>query len=304
MTDVDGQTRIPPIAIISHAHPSVSKGGAELAAYTLFRGLQQIGAPVHFIATVPYKDRARLDLGRDEYAVYVQNERYDYFNHLSDPEVSIKIRKIITDLGSKIINFHHFLNIGLNTLRDVSSMPGRQSILTLHEFLSICHHHGQMITRPSFALCSTPSFTDCGSCFPELGWRRFELRKAHVQANLEKFAQFVSPSHFLAARMQAWGLPAQRMHVIENGLANLPSQSTIHRDPEKKAWVFGYFGQVNPFKGVEVLLRAAKEIASEGLTTSIEIRNSRQYRRPIRGFPGRDGASHGRASVSEIQWAL
>ena len=31
------------MAVVSHTHPSLSKGGAEIAAYAVFRGLRNLG---------------------------------------------------------------------------------------------------------------------------------------------------------------------------------------------------------------------------------------------------------------------
>ena len=39
-----------PIAIVAHTHPSVSKGGADIAAYALYEGLRLAGADAIFIA--------------------------------------------------------------------------------------------------------------------------------------------------------------------------------------------------------------------------------------------------------------
>src|SRR5450631_3353058 len=55
--------RIAPVAIVSHSHPSLSKGGAEIAAYTLFSGLSALDCDVTFITACGEKDRSKLSLG-------------------------------------------------------------------------------------------------------------------------------------------------------------------------------------------------------------------------------------------------
>jgi hypothetical protein len=58
------------VAVLCHTHPSLSKGGAEIASYTLHRGLRAIGVESVFVAACPEADRARLWLGgEDERAV-------------------------------------------------------------------------------------------------------------------------------------------------------------------------------------------------------------------------------------------
>ena len=57
-------------------------------------------------------------------------------------------------------------------------------------------------------------------------------------------------------RYIAWGLPADKITVIENGQSDeppLPPRTLAEGDTRNR---FGYFGQINPFKGLLVLLEA------------------------------------------------
>jgi glycosyltransferase involved in cell wall biosynthesis len=171
------------------------------------------------------------------------------------------------DTGAEQLVFHHFLWLGLNSLRDALALPGRRGLLVLHEFLAQCHHHGQMITATTHLPCSSATPSRCGNCFPTLGRPRFELRRRLVGEVFDQLDGFVSPSRFLAERYVAWGLPAERVHVVENGLLH-PGQPAPPR-PAAGRFVFGFFGQLNPFKGVDVLLGAAERLAS---AAEIEIR--------------------------------
>ncbi len=257
----------PPIAVISHAHPSISKGGAEIAAHTLYQGLRALGVPAIFIAAVPEAERHRLDLGADEYAVFHAQERYEHLYQLAEPAVARQLCAVLDATGAEQLVFHHFLWLGLNSLRDALALPGRRGLLVLHEFLAQCHHHGQMITATTQLPCSSATPSRCGNCFPTLGRPRFELRRRLVGEVFDQLDGFVSPSRFLAERYVAWGLPAERVHVVENGLLH-PGQPAPPR-PAAGRFVFGFFGQLNPFKGVDVLLGAAERLAS---AAEIEIR--------------------------------
>src|SRR4051795_2627201 len=101
------------IAVLAHTHPSVTKGGAEVAAYSLFRGLSALGIDAIFVAACPQLERARLSLGSarefaaflvapsphldraplslgsaGEFAVFYAPGFYEPFYHLSSPELS------------------------------------------------------------------------------------------------------------------------------------------------------------------------------------------------------------------------
>lgn len=250
------------IAIVSHSHPSLSKGGAEISAYALFRGLRQIGIDAIYIGACNVADRRKLAFGDEhEFAVYYEGERYDHFYHLAPRGVEEQLLRILADEGVGLVNFHHFFNLGLNALRAVKALPGVSCFLTLHEFLAICQNHGQMITRQAQILCEGATNENCVSCFPEHLRSQFAVRKETMLDAFGDFDGFVSPSRFLAERFLDWGLDAERMTVIENGLLSVPPSNRAARSG--KSWTFGFFGQINPFKGVDVILEAAELVAAD-----------------------------------------
>lgn len=263
------------IAVVSHVHPSISKGGAEISAYSFYQGLLALGHDAIFIAAVPENVLNRVELGsRREYAISFNPQEYDYFYHIGSSVVRDRLIDILERNGVTTVNFHHFMNFGVNTLRAVAQMPGIRSILTIHEFVAICHHHGQMITRPAQNLCEKSSTVNCATCFPENSGQQFAVRRRHFLNCFSALDGMISPSRFLARRYIDWGAPANRMHVVENGLMHVPPASPPRRKrPGDEGWVFGYFGQINPFKGLSTILDAADLIAEyEDLPDTLKIR--------------------------------
>ncbi|WP_062221459.1 glycosyltransferase [Aureimonas sp. D3] len=260
------------MAIVSHSHPSLSKGGAEISAYALYRGLREIGIDAIYIGACAESDRGKLALGSDsEFALFRDAARYDHFYHLAPLGVEDDLLAILAEQRIGLINFHHFYNIGLNTLRAAQRLPEMLTFLTIHEFLAICHNHGQMVTRPAQILCERARAEDCLSCFPSESRSRFALRKETMLDGFGAFDGFVSPSRFLAERFIEWGLGADRTTVIENGLLSPPETSRAERG--EGAWVFGFFGQITPFKGVDVILDAADLIAKDAdLARKVRLR--------------------------------
>lgn len=68
--------------------------------------------------------------------------------------------------------------------------------------------------------------------------------------------QFVSPSEFLRQRYIDWGLPAENIVVIENGQSAEPAIPPRPLAEGESRNRFGFFGQINPYKGLDVLLEA------------------------------------------------
>lgn len=249
------------IAIVSHSHPSISKGGAEIAAYTLYRGLRALGVDAIFIGACDYANQGKLILESSrEHAVYHRGENYDHFYHLAPSETSRQLLRILEDEDVTVVNFHHFINFGLNAVRAVFERKRWNCFFTLHEFLAMCQHHGQMVTRPAQILCEKATHAACVACYPERLYAQFQLRKETMLSAIGDFDGFISPSHFLARRFIDWGIDPARMDVIENGLLHL--QNTPRPQRSGDVWTFGFFGQINPFKGVDVILDAVERIAA------------------------------------------
>lgn len=260
------------VAIVCHSHPSVTKGGAEIAAYALFRGLRQIGVDAIFIAACEHANRHRLAFAdANEFAIFYDGTRFDHFYQLAPRTTEQQLVQILREQRVEVVNFHHFLHLGVNSLRAVAQMPGIRTYLTIHEYLAICHNHGQMITRPGQSLCSQSSNDACINCFPEFLRSQFAMRTETIFDAFSRLDGFISPSHFLAERYVNWGLPRERISIIENGLSGSPTP--LQQRKRRSVWTFGYFGQINPFKGVDIILGAAELIAADPeLANSMRVR--------------------------------
>ena len=102
----------------------------------------------------------------------------------------------------------------------------------------------------------------CHGCFPEIGSDRFLLRERFIKTHLAAVDRFVAPSRFLRQRYIDWGLSAERIEVIAN--ARPAQDATPHRSAKGRRTSFGYFGNLNPWKGVLPLLQAAKILQASG----------------------------------------
>ncbi|TSH97292.1 glycosyltransferase [Verticiella sediminum] len=247
------------LAIVSHSHPSISKGGAEISAFTLYKGLLDLGIDAVFIAACSEDDRGRLSLGSSrEHAVFYDTRIYDHFYQLGSAFTTSALRELFIKLKIDVVNFHHYLNFGIDAISKASIRLGLPTFFTIHEFLSLCHHHGQMITRPTRLLCHKATPEACHTCFPEYSRQQFAIRQGLVSRTFQEVSGFISPSRFLAEIYIKAGLPAKKFAIIENGLAHRPSSPMPPRQRHGDgAWVYGFFGQINPFKGVDTLLKAA-----------------------------------------------
>ncbi|WP_376094468.1 glycosyltransferase family 4 protein [Roseomonas sp. CCTCC AB2023176] len=251
------------VLVMSHMHPAVSKGGAEIAAYQMYGALRASPAveATWFLAASGGRVAGRLGarltqpFGPDEY-VY-SGAGFDHFVHANpDPEWPGELRRLLEDLRPGIVHLHHYANFGVETLLTIrNALPNARIVVTLHEYLAICNHFGQMVKRPGLALCDRATPRDCNRCFPERSEQDFFLRELYLKRFFRLVDRFISPSRFLAGRYAAWGLPPDRIEVIENGMPGAPGATATTPPPD--GLTIGFFGQISRLKGIDVLFDAA-----------------------------------------------
>lgn len=251
------------VLVMSHMHPAASKGGAEIAAYQLYGALRAASEieQCWFLAASGGRVAGRLGVrltqpfGADEY-VYA-GTGFDHFLHANpDPEWPGELHRLLTELRPDIVHLHHYTNFGVETLLTIRrALPGVRIIVTLHEYLAICNHFGQMVKRPNLAQCESASPRDCHRCFPERTEQDFFLRELYIKRFFRLVDHFISPSRFLAERYIAWGLARGSIAIIENGM---PKAAPIAAPPETDGLTIGFFGQISRLKGIDVVFDAAK----------------------------------------------
>ena len=260
------------ILIIAHGHPALSAGGAERAAYSLFQHLKtRLDTKEAFFAgRVPSElighdaDFGLFRARNDE--ILINLPGVDPFTHqsLNYDTLSSRIEQLIMRVKPDIIHVHHFVFFGCE-LFEILKRYNIPVILTLHEFIAICHHYGQMV-KTTGGLCRAASALECSQCFPDLTAGQFFLREQMLKRFLNYVDVFLSPSEFLARRYVNWGIE-KPIHVIENPLAPLlldaartASAELAERSIKLRTGPIrlGFFGQINPFKGLHVVLQALR----------------------------------------------
>jgi glycosyltransferase involved in cell wall biosynthesis len=259
------------VLLIAHGHPHVSKGGGELVAYRLFQEYRRRGLDAMFLARADgraHGDTAFSTNGNDRELLF-HTAMHDYFTFRSaEPRHVWKdFRDFLTRLRPSVVHFHHYVHLGLELIREVRrTLPDAKIVLTLHEFLLLCHHQGQMVKTGSHQLCYQATPDDCARCFPERSAGDFFLRQRYLQTLLSDVDAFVCPSNLVRERYVSWGLPAERVHFVENGYverARIPPRELVGNEGRSR---FSFFGQINPFKGILVLLEAFKRLTAEQRT--------------------------------------
>lgn len=257
------------VLVVAHGHPDFSKGGAEIAAYTLFQelnrrddceawflaangiaGLQHTGTPF----SARPREREMLFAGGTDYFLFSANN----LSHLTQD-----FAELLRHIQPDVVHFHHYAVVGIEMLRVVrNTLPNAVIVLTLHEFLAICNRNGQML-KSNGSLCRNTEAdpAECHACMPGRSPQDYFLRRQYIRSFFALVDQFVAPSQFLKERYVTWGLPSDRISVVENGQPSRAADIAAVDVDSARGHRFAFFGQITPYKGVDVLLQAFSQLS-------------------------------------------
>jgi glycosyltransferase involved in cell wall biosynthesis len=260
------------VLVISHGHPAFSIGGAEMASYNLFSGLNRLPDTEAFYLAraarpvVRHRETPLMSLRQGARETFLWADDYDpdLISNRATEDLSGAFRRYLLDIRPDVIHFHHFIGLGVEALWQVrETLPDALIVVTFHEYLSICMRHGQMVKTQKNRLCSRATPADCHACFPDVAPARIFERELFLKTHLGLADAFVSPSHFLIDRYVKWGLPREKFTMLENGIDLAQPAAPRALPPGGRRARFGYFGQISEFKGLHILLDAISRVSEK-----------------------------------------
>lgn len=264
------------VLYLVHGHEQFSVGGAENAAFSLFREAQNhpeieawILAAVHTSKGVLAHGELRSVEGTDrEYLIGTSCEWFRFTNaHI--PSLKRGLQRLLEHIQPVIIHLQHFVHFGIDVIPLLQSLcPEAKIVVTLHEYLALCMHNGQMVTTGQLKLCEKATPLACSMCYPERSTSSLFLRHHYITTILESCDALISPSQFLIDRYRSCGIGHPQFLMIENGLPSFfdtGKREVIANTHSAQLNRFGYFGQLNTYKGVLLLLKAAYLLQEQGV---------------------------------------
>ncbi len=265
------------VLYVSHGHPAFAKGGGELAAWRLFEafrnkpGFEGCG----FLAAASSPDQLPagsevVGLSPDEWLIKRSTSAITH-----DTAVNLscggQLYQALEGRLFRIIHLHHYLHVGIDLVIALKRwFPHAKLLLTLHDYWGPCVYEGRLL-RASGELCNGGSPESCDQCLG--GRRRGELaiRAQRLQRLFGTIDHLLSPSYFLKQQYLNWGVELCKISVIENLPLETNKENFIFPLPQKEPLIIGYFGQVNPWKGLDFLIAAVRLVRERGLEVYLEI---------------------------------
>jgi glycosyltransferase involved in cell wall biosynthesis len=274
---------LPRVLYVCHNHPAHRPGGAEVYAHELFQSVRdarvfeptfvaKAGTPFSSDDAHPGTRFAPVDGAGDEYLLYTSQREFDrLMGTLRDKQAYIKDwRRFLEVLRPDVVHFQHTLYLGYDILRATRAvLPQSPIVYTLHEFLAICHHGGQMVRTNMRELCHQASPRRCHGCFPGISPQTFLLRERFIKSAFELVDLFIVPSAHARSRYVDWGIPAAKIihedygRVTVTPVPDPPGAGTRRR--------LAFIGQMTPYKGVDVLLEAIRLLAHDGEDVELHL---------------------------------
>lgn len=258
------------ILFVVHNHPKLHPGGAEAYALEVYEGLREHGRFEPTLVARSGPNRASSGsshpgtpfsmVGDDpnQYFAFTNTDGFDFFwmTHRDKTLYTKHFDALLRTLQPDIVHFQHTLFIGYDLISQVrQTLPDARILYTLHEFLAICHRDGQMVrTVGNEERCMEASPRRCSECFPSHSPQNFFMRKRFIQSHFQNVDLFLAPSRFLMERYIDWGIPRDRIRFEEYGRHRVDPLPAERADRPRDR--IGFFGQLNRFKGINVLLQA------------------------------------------------
>ena len=257
------------VLYVIHGHPAIRPGGAEGYALELYEAMRDSSSevepvllarngPPHSTSTGHHGALTGL-VGDDPNQLLFETDatNYDWFFGTSPNKVPLTkyYRDLLLAYKPDVVHFHHSLFMGYDMIRATRrTLPDAAIVYTLHEYLPICHRHGQMVRTEGDELCLEASPRRCHGCFPDIPPREFYAREQFVKSHFADVDLFIAPSHFLMNRYLDWGIEPER--IVNEDYGRHPAARAPEVDRPGPRTRLGFFGQFSHYKGVNVLLHA------------------------------------------------
>ena len=284
------------VLYVSHGHPSDAPGGAEVYALELYRGMQAFGEFEPWLLArtgPPHSSRQSelrgtllhgvdVDADPNQYLLYTDIADFDWLmlTNRNKAVATRAYREFLQTHRPDVVHFQHTLFLGVDLLLETRrTLPGTPIVFTLHEYLPICHRNGQMLRTDTDQPCLEASPRRCHTCFPDISPQSFFLRKRFIMSHLARVDVFLAPSRFLLERYVEWGIPRDRIRLEEYG--RLPMALPPKPRPAPTRARFGFFGQLNAFKGINVLLEAMARLGHrDGASPHLRVHGANLHLTP------------------------
>jgi glycosyltransferase involved in cell wall biosynthesis len=271
------------ILYVLHNHPIIRPGGSEQYAVELYEAMKASEPfepllmaraapnPGPLPSAHPGAPISSMPEDPNQYLVSTEDEGFDFFlGTVRDKSLyTTYLEDFLRAQKPDIVHFQHTHFFGYDLISLARRvLPHAPLLYTLHEFLPICHRDGQML-RVTGEPCTHETPRRCNECYPHMPRQQFFLRKQLIQTHFRNVDLFLAPSRFLLERYVDWGVPRDR--IVFEDYGRLPVARVPQPAEDRPRNRLAFFGQVNRYKGLDVLLAAMRKVVAERPDVQLQI---------------------------------
>ena len=280
------------ILLITHGLPPDSVGGVEQHVSGLAQALAAADHQVEIYARTSRTGVPGTHLQEDWHGCRVTRViyRWEELGRLRDLYASelmeTSLQSFLDEAASEgrrfdVAHVHHLTGLSTGSV-NVLQAAGIPVVLTLHDYWLMCprgqmwHRDGhacEAVEPATCAACLSPTFPDWlpPDTAPQLVAEIHEMARATLTAA----SRLVTPSARTIPFFERLGIPADRIHVVENGV-DTEALRDLDPPPEQGPLRIGYLGTLIPSKGLDTLI-AAQQALPPGIATLTIHGNSVPY---------------------------
>jgi glycosyltransferase involved in cell wall biosynthesis len=249
----------PTVLVVSNLYPPHIVGGAELVAHYQAKELKKLGARVHVFAGEGHAQGVHYAVSEEIYdGVPVEriflntgDFRSESLNFLH-PAVEERFTRTLDRVRPDIVHMHNLIGLSCG-LPSIAARRGIRVVLTLHDHWGFCLRN--TVVNVNNEICR--DFSRCANCQRSIDGDGdlklpIRMRNDYIDLQLQSVGAFVFPSEYLSRAYAKAGFPADRMHVLWNGI-DVARFRRVRKQPQSGPLRFTYIGYLGEHKGLGVL---------------------------------------------------
>ncbi len=174
-------------------------------------------------------------------------------------EAKKQFEQLVDDFKPDLIHFHNIYHQLSFSLFDVVRKKNIKSVMTLHDYKMISpnytlFHHGHIDDTSIGKKYYRCLFSNCMESWGRSFFSTIEAYLRHFKKWKDVIDVYIAPSQFMKDMCVEAGLSEKKIHVLQNPI-------TIKKEniKQKEGNYVAYVGRLSKEKGVDILLKAAKE---------------------------------------------